>query len=152
MLWLHEYVLSKETLSKISQRNLMNTLLTQKDLTDSKENDVRKCNPSIVLIILILLLTSTLCLSIDNAKAQSTSYKISGYVLDSNGNGIAAPMSFSMCPPLFQVYTLTQQATTRYLPLQEHTTLMSGRPSIQTTCPMTNRNWQSLQTLPKTSH
>jgi hypothetical protein len=54
-----------------------------------EENEMTKSSSYIVFAILTLLLTSTLSLSINSAQAQSTTCKISGYALDSNGNGIA---------------------------------------------------------------
>ena len=49
----------------------------------------QKAKTFFIIFPLILLLTTTLCISFDNVKAQSTQCKISGYVLDSNGSGIA---------------------------------------------------------------
>ena len=54
-----------------------------------EENKMKKDNTIIVFVIFTLLLTNTLNLNINSVQAQSGQCKISGYVLDTNGNGIA---------------------------------------------------------------
>ncbi len=53
-----------------------------------EENKMKKDNTIIVFVIFTLLLTNTLNLNINSVQAQSGQCKISGYVFDTNGNGI----------------------------------------------------------------
>ena len=57
-------------------------------VADSK-TIIEKSNLLGVFFICALVLTSTLSFSCQNVQAQSTKFKISGYILDSNGHGIA---------------------------------------------------------------
>jgi len=76
-------------------------------------------------------------------QAQSERIKISGYVLDSNGRGIAKKLTLSlMSPRLFQVFLQIIQVITKLMVLRALTTLTFGHPSIQTTLMVTKQDLQ----------
>ncbi len=55
----------------------------------SSKTSKKRCNLFVVFLVSTLLLTITLSFSLSSVQAQSERFKISGYVLDSNGRGIA---------------------------------------------------------------